>query len=126
MLDAPGVQEEAAPGGAPPLGRLADRALGDAGDFGGFCRRPLAAVFGDLFEADGVVGDEVAIDPAVFDHQVQHAREHRRVAAGLDRQEQVARARDRRDARVLHDHLRPLLSRLPDVVGGDGGTLGDV
>ena len=57
---------------------------------------------------------------------LQHAGEERRVAARLDRQEQVARARDRRDARVLHDHLRALLARLPDVVRRDRRALGDV
>ena len=45
------------------------------------------AVLGDLVEADGVLVDEVAIDPAVLDHQVEHAGEQRRVAARLDRQD---------------------------------------
>ena len=45
---------------------------------------------------------------------------------GLDRQEQVAGARDRRDARVDDDDLRARLARLPDVVGGDRRALGDV
>ena len=45
---------------------------------------------------------------------------------GLDRQEQIAGARDRRDPRILDDDLRALLARLPDVVRGDRRALGDV
>ena len=51
-------------------------------------------VLGDLLETDGVRGDEVVIEPVVLDHQVQDAVEQRDVAAGLDRQEQVAGAGD--------------------------------
>ena len=68
----------------------------------------------------------VVIEPVVLDHQVQDAGEQRGVAAGLDRQEQVAGAGDRRDARIDDDDLRALLARLPDVVGGDRRALGDV
>ena len=92
------------------------RALGDAGHLG----RPRAASsrrrLGDRVEADGVRVDEVVIEPVVLDHQVQDAVEQRDVAAGLDRQEQVAGAGDRRDARIDDDDLRAVLAGLPDVV----------
>lgn len=52
-------------------------------------------MFGDGFKADGVLLDELMIEPIVFDHQVQDAVEESRVAAGLDRQEEVARSGDR-------------------------------
>ena len=77
-------------------------------------------------EADGVLRDEVVVEPVVLDHQVQDAVEQRDVAAGLDRQEQVAGARERRDARIDDDDLGAVLARLPDVVGGDRRALGDV
>ena len=70
--------------------------------------------------------DELSIDPCVLDHQLQHAREERCVTPRSHGEVQVTGARDGRDARVLDDHLRPALSRLPDVVGGDRGALGDI
>ena len=81
---------------------------------------------GDGIEPDRVVLDERMIEPVVLDHQVQDAVEERRVASRLDRQEQVAGPRNRRDARI-HDHdLGPLLAGLPDVVRGDRRAFGDV
>ena len=62
-------------------------------------------VLGDRLEADGVLLDEVVVEPVVLDHQVQDAVEQRDVAARLDRQEQVAGAGDRRDARIDDDDL---------------------
>ncbi len=62
----------------------------------------------------------------MLDHQVQHAGEQRGVAPGLHRQEQIAGARDRRDARILDDDLRALLARLPEIVRRDRRALGDV
>ena len=81
---------------------------------------------GDLLEPDGVRVDERVIEPVALDHDLQHAGEQRGVASRLDRQVQVAGARHRRDARILDDDLRALLARLPDVVGRDRRTLGDV
>ena len=66
------------------------------------------------------------IEPVVLDHQMQDAVEERGVAARLDRQEQVAGPRDRRDARIDDDDLGALLAGLPDVVGRDRRALGDV
>ena len=127
MLDAARVEEEAASSPCPttrPPARIdrsgtpvtsAVRAGVHCRQYSATCSKPTVCVV-----------DELVIDPAVLDHQVQHAGEERRVAAGLDRKEQIARARDRRDARVLHDDLRALLARLPDVVGRDRRALGDV
>ena len=70
--------------------------------------------------------DERMIEPVVLDHQVQNAVEQRRIASRLDRQEQVAGPRDRRDARIDDDDFRAVLARLPDIVGGDRRALGDV
>ena len=70
--------------------------------------------------------DEIVIEPVVLDHQVQDAVEQRDVAAGLDGQEQIAGAGDRRDARIDDDDLRAVLAGLPDVVGRDRRALGDV
>ncbi len=49
-------------------------------------QRPLAAVVGDLFEADRVRVDERVIEPVPLDHDLQHAGEQRRVAAWFHRQ----------------------------------------
>jgi hypothetical protein len=73
-----------------------------------------------------VIADEVVIDPAALDHDLQHAGEERRVAAWLDRQVQVAGSGDRRDAWILDDDPGALLACLPDVVRGDRRALGDV
>jgi hypothetical protein len=126
VLDAAGVHQEAGLRRAPPLGRLADRPLGDARHLGG--RRGVHSLTcsATCVEADGVVLDEVVIEPVVLDHQVQDAVEEGDVAPRLDRQEQVAGAGDRRDARIDDDDLRPVLARLPDVVGRDRRALGDV
>ena len=83
-------------------------------------------MLGDRLEADRVLLNELVIEPIVFDHQVQNAVEERDVAAGLDRQKQIAGAGDRRDARIDDDDLRAVLARLPDVVRGDRRALGDV
>src|SRR5690349_8967184 len=53
MFDAAGVKQKARLRLAPPLGGLAQRALGDAAYLGRACRRPLFAVFRDLLETDG-------------------------------------------------------------------------
>ena len=70
--------------------------------------------------------DEGAIEPVALDHDLQHAGKQRRVASRLHRQVQVAGTSRRCDPRVLDDDLRALLARLPDVVRGDGRTLGHV
>src|ERR1051326_1616452 len=123
VLDAARVHEEARLRRPPQLRRRADRLLRDAGDLGGALRRPLLHVLGDRVEADGVLLDEVVIEPVVLDHQMEDAVEERDVAAGLDREEKVGRARDRRDARVDDDDLAAVLARLPDVVRRDGRAL---
>src|SRR5690606_14256537 len=53
VLDAAGVEDEARRRLAPHLGRLAERALGDARDLGGPRHRPRRAVGRHLVEADG-------------------------------------------------------------------------
>jgi hypothetical protein len=60
--------------------------------------------------------DEPLIEPAMLDHDLQHAGKERRVAAGLHRQEQIAGARHRRQARILDDDPRAVLARLPQVI----------
>src|SRR3954469_7303291 len=101
MFDAARMKEKTAIGSPPPFRGLAERALGDAAYLRGFCGRPLLAVLGDLFEPDGLLVDKVAIDPAILDHEVQHTSEDRGVASGFYGQEQIARARDGCDPRVL-------------------------
>ena len=70
--------------------------------------------------------DEVVVEPVVLDHQVQDAGEQGGVAARLDRQDQVAGAGERRDARIDVDDPGPVLAGLPDVARRDRGALGDV
>ena len=101
--------------------------LGDAGDFGRLAAASTRCTCSaTCVEADRVLLDELVIEPVVLDHQVQDAVEQRDVAARLDRQEQIAGAGDRRDARIDDDDLRAVLARLPDVVGRDRRALGDV
>ena len=126
VLDAAGVKEEAGLRRAPPLGGLHQCALRHAGHLRGPRQRPLAAVLGDLLEADRVRVDERVVEPVALDHDLQHAGKERRVASRLHRQIQVAGAGGGRDARILDDDLRALLARLPDVVGRDRRALGDV
>jgi hypothetical protein len=59
--------------------------------------------------------DEVVVEPVVLDHQVKDAVEQRDVAAGLDRQEEVAGPRERRDAGIDDDDPSRRLASLPDV-----------
>src|SRR3954453_17898608 len=109
MFNPADIKQKTALCRSPQLGGLAERALGDAAYLRGFCGRPLLAVLGDLFEPDGLLVDKVAIDPAILDHEVQHTSEDRGVASGFYGPEQIARARDGCDPRVLDDHLRPEL-----------------
>ena len=74
----------------------------------------------------GVGRDELAIDPALRDHHVQHAVEDADVAARPHGNEQVGRSRDRRHARVDDDQPPAILAGLPEVVGRDRRALGDV
>ena len=127
VLDAAGVQQEAGLRRAPPLGRLPDRPLGDAGHLGRPPRRPLAARARPPASKPTVCCvDEVVVEPVVLDHQVQDAVEQGGVAARLDRQEQVAGAGERRDARIDDDDLRARARAPARVVGGDRRALGDV
>ena len=106
----------------------ADRALGHAGDLGGRARASTACSTRRPASKPTVCCvDEVAIDPVVLDHQVAARRRRApRRGPGLTGRIQIARARDRRDARILDDDLRALLARLPDVVRRDRRALGDV
>src|SRR4029453_6785679 len=97
VFNATRVEEEAASSGAPPFGRLSDRPLGHACDFGGSGQGPGAAVLFNLLKLKGKPIDEFVVDPVVLYHLLQHAGEQCRIAARLDRQEQVARPRDGRD-----------------------------
>src|SRR5262249_46813982 len=101
MLDASGVEEKAGACRSPPLRRLPERSLGDTGPVRRPRGCPLVTVARDILETDGQVLDELVIEPIVLDHQVEHSGEERRVAAGPDRQIQVAGARNRRNARIL-------------------------
>ena len=120
VLDAARVHEEARFRGAPKFRRRANALLRDTRDFRRAARRPLLDV---LVEADGVLLDELVIEPVVLDHEVKDAVEQRHVAAGLHRKEEIRGARDRRDARIDHDDLPAVLARLPDVVRGDRRAL---
>ncbi len=126
VLDAAGMQQETGWRRAPHLGGADDHLRRHAGNPGGILRRVLLHRLGKRLEAGGVLRDEVAVDPAALDHDVQHAVEDADVAAGAHRNEQVGIASDRRHARIEDDQLAAVLARLPQVVGGDGSALGDV
>src|SRR5262249_32679331 len=113
MLDAARMQEEARFRRSPNFGCLPDRALGDAGDFRRARGSPLVDVRGDGIETNGVVVDEVMIEPVVLDHQAQNAVKKGDVAPGLDREKQIRGARNRRDSRIDDDDLRAVFARLP-------------
>src|SRR6187549_3187986 len=115
VFDTAGMEEEAGFRRSPPFRRLQQRTLWNAGDLGGSSHGPLAAVLGHLIETDGELLDECVIDPIAFDHDLQHTGKQCGITTRLDRQIQIARARDRCDAWVLDDDLRALLARLPDV-----------
>ena len=71
-------------------------------------------------------GDELVIEPAALDHDLEDTGKERRITARLDRKIEVAGSRDWRDPRILHDDAGAQFARLPDVVGGDWRALGDV
>ena len=75
MLHAAGMQQVAGRRFAPPLSRLTDRSFGDARDLCRPRRRPRADMFGDLLKTDGMLFDELVIEPVMLDHQVQDAVE---------------------------------------------------
>src|SRR4030095_1205038 len=89
-------------------------------------RRPTRDLSGDGVESDGVVIDEIVIEPIVLDHQMEDAVKQRYVAPGLDWQKKIASSRHRCDARVNDNDLRPVLTRLPDIVSGDRRAFGDI
>ena len=114
---------------AHPLARLgdhpcggADVGFGDAGDLGD----PLGWIVGEerghVVPALGVLGDEIGVDVAVFDEQVQEPVQQRQVGAGLDLQEQVGPLRGGGAARVDDDQLGAGLHpvRHPQDTGSDG------
>ena len=126
LLDTAGVEEHPRGCGAPPLRRLLDPRRRDARDPGGPIRRHLGDGRGSLVEANGVVVDEVVIEPVVADHLVEHGPEQRRVGAGADTEEQISRAGQRHDPRILDDQLGAPVAGLPDVARRDRERLGDV
>ena len=126
VLDAAGVQQEAGLGRPPHFGRAHDHRGGHARD-GRRVFRGVALDDGlDGVPAGGMRRDELAVDPAALHHDVQHAVEDADVAARAHGDEEVGGAGDRRHARIEHDELRAVLARLPEIVGGDRGALGDV
>src|SRR5215472_8189667 len=106
MFDAARVQQETRPRRAPPLRRPTYQTLGDARHFCRAPRRPGPDMLGDLLESRGMFLDEIMIEPIVLDHQMEDAVEQGDVAAGLDGQEQIAGAGNRRDARIDDDDAR--------------------
>src|SRR5690606_30157681 len=110
VLEAAGVEEEAGPGGTPPLGRFSDGLLGNARDFRSAAGRPGFYALGNLVEADGMVLDEVMVEPVVLDHQVEDAVEQGGIAARLDRQEEIAGAGDGGQARIDDDYFGAVLT----------------
>src|SRR6187402_635253 len=109
------MEEEARLRRPPPLSGLHQCTLRYAGYLRGSRQGPLAAVLGDLLEADRVRVDECVIQPVMLDHDLQHAGEKGSVTPWLHGQVQIAGAGGRRDTRILNDDLRSLLARLPDV-----------
>ena len=126
VLDASRVHHVARPGRTPPLGDLADGFLGDASDLGSTAGRPFTDRLGNGVKPDRVLFDELAVEHVVLDDEMEYSVEERDVAPRLDGQEEIARARNRRDPRVDDDDLRASLSRLPHVARRDRRTLGDV
>src|SRR5205823_14619425 len=66
VLDAARVHEEARFRGAPKFRRRANALLRDSRYFRGAARRPLLNVLGHRVEPDGVLLDEVVIEPVVL------------------------------------------------------------
>src|SRR5262245_54391845 len=83
MLDASSVEQETRLRSPPPFGRLYQRSLRHTGDFRRAGERPLRAVLGDLVEAGRVLGDEIPIDPAALDHDLEDAGKEGCVPPGL-------------------------------------------
>ena len=105
VLDAAGMQQETGRRGPPEFGGLDDHFRRNARDLRRVLRRVLLHGFQHGFETGGVLRDELAIDPAALDHDVQHAVEHADVAARAHRDEQVSVARNGRHARIENDQL---------------------
>ena len=116
VLDAAGVQEEARRRRAPQLRRPPDGALGDPRHLGGAARRPVADLLRHLVETDGVLADEIVVEPVVFDHQVQDAVEQGDVAAGFHGEVEIAVRHGGGDARIDHDDFGRRTRALPDVM----------
>lgn len=83
-------------------------------------------MLGHLFETDRMSFDKVVIEPVAFDHEVKNPVKERRVASGLDRQEQIAGSSQGSDAGIDDDDLCAILARLPYVIGRDRGAFRDV
>ena len=113
VLDAARMQQEAGRRRSPHLGGSHDHLRRNAGDLGGVLGRVLLHRLGHLLEVGGVLRDEVAVNPAAFDHDVQHPVEYADVAAGTHRNEEVGVARDRSHAGIENDQLAAVLACLP-------------
>src|SRR4030095_13327885 len=100
----------------PPSPRRPGAALGNPRHIGGPRERPVATILRDLLETRRVVPDELVIEPAPLDHDLEHAGKERRVTARFHWQIEIACPRDGRNPRVLDDDLGALLARLPDVI----------
>ncbi len=105
---------------------LHDAARGHAGDGFGDRGRVFPHQLANLVEVVRVVGDEFFVNPTALDQHMQNAVREGAVAARANRQEEVCRARDGRDARVDDDDFRAVVAGAPDVVGEDRETFGDV
>ena len=126
MFDAAGVEQHARRRPSPEVGRLLDASGGDAGEL----LRPFGGGIGDgggrLLEAGGVVLDELVIQHVVAYEHVEDGPEDGEIGSGLEAEEDIGVAGDRRHPRIHHDELRPPIVCLPDVGGGDRVALGDV
>ena len=116
VLDAARVHQETGLRLAPPFRGKQDFFLRNAGDPLG----PLQVVVlhrrRRFFKAARVVGDELVVEPVMFDELMQDRAVERGVAAWSDRQMQIGGARDRSQPRIDDDKLRAVVARLPDPV----------
>src|SRR5215831_5605731 len=126
VLDTARVEEKAGPGLSPKLSGPDDHGGGHPGDFCREFRGVLADGFFDGIEAGCVFGDELAVDPSVFDHDVEHSIEDANVSTGTDRNEQIHGAGDWSHPRIENDNPGTVLSGSPQVVGGNRRALGDI
>ncbi len=126
LLDPAGVQHHPGRGRAPQLCSFLDPRRRDPGDAGRPGRCHVSHGCCGVVEVDGVVVDEVVVEPVAFDQHMEHSAEQRRVGARTYGQEQVRCAGEWDDSGVLDDQLGAPVTCPPDVTGGDRERLGDV